>query len=64
MGVWDDMVAARAVAYDGMQVWDSAGEGYIRFDAAQVGASQLGHIVENRVLLSTLYRKLQALQGW
>ena len=42
-----------------MQVWDAGGDGSIRFDAAELGASALGYIVEARVLLDTLARQLQ-----
>lgn len=51
------------MAFDSMQVWDSRGHGFVRFDAKQLGVPQLGHIIENRVLASALYRRLLELQG-
>ena len=49
-GAWDKVVAKRACAYESMVVWDSTGEGSIRFDAAALGEPDLGHIVENRII--------------
>jgi 2-octaprenylphenol hydroxylase len=37
-----------------MHVWDSTGSGRIDFDCADIGEPNLGHIVENQVILSAL----------
>lgn len=47
---WDSVVKMRAASYENMQVWDATGSGVIRFEAAEMGEPDLGHIVENRVL--------------
>ncbi|MFM1892236.1 MAG: hypothetical protein RLZ44_1313, partial [Pseudomonadota bacterium] len=45
LGAWDAMVAARVTPYHAMQVWDAGGFGEIRFEAADLGEPDLGHIV-------------------
>ena len=37
-----------------MQVWDARAPGHVRYDAAEVGAWELGHVVENRVVHTAL----------
>ncbi len=46
VGIWDTVRQQRATAYQRMQVWDSHSRAKISFDAAQIGASELGFIVE------------------
>lgn len=58
-GAWDAVLAMRAAPYEAMQVWDSTGAGLIRFEAADLGEPDLGHIVENRVLQLALLETLQ-----
>ena len=48
----------RACPYQGMEVWDSNGTGRITFSAAELGTPWLGHIVENRIILSALLERL------
>jgi len=61
LGVWEAMVKERVSAYQYMHVWDALGFGEISFDAAEVGESDLGHIIENRVMIKAL--RLQAKQS-
>jgi 2-polyprenylphenol 6-hydroxylase len=53
-GAWDEIAAGRISPYTRMRVWDGAipagGPGEIRFDAADVLAPVLGHIVENELV--------------
>ena len=58
IGVWDAMTADRVTAYRQMHVWDRPGLGEIHFDAADLGEPDLGHIVENRVIVRALWRAL------
>jgi 2-octaprenylphenol hydroxylase len=51
---WQKMAAYRVSPYDQMCVWDAEGTGEIRFDAAEIHQPVLGHIVENRVIVSSL----------
>jgi 2-octaprenylphenol hydroxylase len=58
---WDGVVKRRAAPYESMVVWDSTGSGEIRFDAADLGEPDLGHIVENRVIQLALQERLTEL---
>lgn len=59
LGAWRPEVAGRAQPYRHMHVWEHDGTGAIDFDAAEVNAASLGHIVENRVLLAGLLHALE-----
>ena len=54
VGAWDRVAAARACPFVAMQVWDARAPGHVRYDAAEIGASELGHVVENRVVHTAL----------
>ncbi|RVU85470.1 2-octaprenyl-3-methyl-6-methoxy-1,4-benzoquinol hydroxylase [Leucothrix sargassi] len=58
-GAWQSIVDKRAHAYDVMHVWDQGGSGEIRFDARDVGEPDLGFIIENRVIQSSLAEALR-----
>ncbi len=58
LGAWPHIEAIRACPYKGMEVWDSNGTGRITFSAAELGTPWLGHIVENRIILSALLERL------
>lgn len=60
VAAWDGILAKRAHAYEAMQVWDAGGSGVIRFDASDVGEADIGHIIENNVIQSSLLETLQA----
>jgi 2-octaprenylphenol hydroxylase len=53
-GVWDALPAQRVFAYERMCVWDAGGEpngkSSLRFDCAEIGEPDLGHIVDGRFL--------------
>lgn len=59
LGVWSDIETKRICAYSDMHVWDGEGTASIHFDAKSVGASALGHIVENSVVVNSLQQKIQ-----
>lgn len=44
----------RICPYYTMEVWDTAGNGHVRFDCAELHHDNLGHIVEQSVLMSAL----------
>jgi 2-octaprenylphenol hydroxylase len=60
-GAWDTVTALRVSPYEAMDVWDATGDGEIRFDAAELGEPDLGHIIENRVVQLGL---LEAIKGY
>lgn len=61
-GAWQEIAAGRVSPYAHMRVWDGAipagGPGAIRFDAADVAAPLLGHIVENELVRLALRNAL------
>ncbi|NDE02395.1 MAG: hypothetical protein EBZ91_11760 [Gammaproteobacteria bacterium] len=69
VGGWDALVAepAAMVAYERMHVWPMRGrprgEGALSFDAAELGESDLGHIVTNTALQRAALAAFQAAGG-
>jgi 2-octaprenylphenol hydroxylase len=59
IGAWQAMLDERATPYQQMHVWDRAGFGEIQFDAADLAEPDLGHIVENRVIVRALWELLE-----
>ena len=57
LDVWSDILARRASAYHGMEVWDRDSFGAISFDDEQQGLTHLGHIVENPAIHSALWQR-------
>lgn len=51
---WEAIAGARICHYTDMQVWDAEGTGEVHFQADEVNADNLGHIVENRLVLAAL----------
>lgn len=60
IGAWDAIAAYRLCTYRHMTVWDSQGTGQIDFDEAEVDGAGLGHIVENRSIVSALLSRVDA----
>ena len=58
LDVWTGMQQRRVTAYENMHVWDRKGFGEIHFAAEDVGAPNLGHIVENRVIIAGLWEQI------
>jgi 2-octaprenylphenol hydroxylase len=58
VGAWEGMVARRITPYNAMTVWDGTGSGSIGFDCADLGEPDLGHIIENRVILAALLERM------
>lgn len=63
LDVWQHLPAGRACAYHEMKVWDGQGQGRIGFHADDVQADDLGHIVENRWLVSALWHRAENTPG-
>ena len=62
LGAWQEMVAQRVAPFRQMRVWEQDGSdahNEMHFDSAELSEPYLGHIVENRVILSSLYKVLQ-----
>ncbi len=61
VGAWDAMEQRGIGPYDHMHVWDADSAGVLHFDAADTEFSELGHIVENRVTVASLWDQLESL---
>ncbi|MDR9435889.1 MAG: UbiH/UbiF/VisC/COQ6 family ubiquinone biosynthesis hydroxylase [Thiohalophilus sp.] len=60
LDAWPGDHGERVSPFREMHVWDASGDGVIHFDSAELGEATLGHIVENRVLIKTLHRQIDA----
>jgi len=60
LGVWSGIEKRRCCAYEKMHVWDAQGDGEVTFDAADSGVTELGHIVENRVIQLALLERIKS----
>ncbi|MCL6620190.1 MAG: FAD-dependent oxidoreductase [Thermomonas hydrothermalis] len=58
LGVWPAVVAARVQPYRGMRIWDAGCGQPLVFAADALGQPQLGWIVENSLLVETLWAAL------
>ncbi len=63
LGAWNGMVSRHVQPYSEMEVWDAKGTGRIHFDCAELGEANLGHIIENRVIVAGLVERLQQLES-
>ena len=61
--VWPAMQKAGVSAFRHMQVWQQDGRGEMSFDCADLSESHLGHIIENRVIVASLYERLAKLEN-
>jgi 2-octaprenylphenol hydroxylase len=59
-GAWQYLPAERLGPYQSMHVWDGDGTGEVCFDAAGVGAEQLGWIIENDAIVAALHQAVAA----
>lgn len=62
VGVWEKIVEQRVSPYHDMFVWDAAGKGELHFDSADMGETDLGHIIENRVIVKALHQRIAELK--
>ena len=60
LGVWSAVAAQRVSPYQHMRVWERRPEDALCFEAADLRAQDLGHIIENQVLQSALWQALPA----
>ncbi|HTN33036.1 MAG TPA: FAD-dependent monooxygenase, partial [Marinobacter sp.] len=73
LGAWQKVLAMRATAYNRLAVWDNTHHplsgllpsdlAKVTFDAAGLGTSHLGHIVENSVTQQALWQTATATAG-
>ena len=58
LDAWEAIAGYRQCPYRHMTVWDAEGTGQVEFDASEVNAPALGHIVENRAIISALLQRV------
>jgi 2-octaprenylphenol hydroxylase len=58
-GVWEQIANKRVSAYTAMDVWDAEGTGRIRFNSQDVHQPNLGHIVENSLVVESLLAEVE-----
>jgi 2-octaprenylphenol hydroxylase len=63
VGAWDDMRKARMGEIREMQVWDEGGSGSLHLDAADTAEPCFAYIIENSVIRTALYQRLQQLSN-
>lgn len=63
LAAWPQILAGRTCGYRAMDVWDAEGTGNIQFNARDIHADTLGHIVENSLIVSSLRAQLARAQG-
>lgn len=61
IGVWDKITEQRVSPYRDMFVWDAGSKGNLHFDSADMGETDLGHIIENRVIVKALHQRIEEL---
>ena len=59
LGMWQGMQAMGVSPFREMHVWEQAGSSEMHFDSAELSEPYLGHIIENRVMLASMYETLQ-----
>ncbi|WP_231758491.1 UbiH/UbiF/VisC/COQ6 family ubiquinone biosynthesis hydroxylase [Microbulbifer elongatus] len=60
-GAWSLIAGKRECPYTQMRVWDAEGTGSVYFDCRDVKLPNLGHIVENNVILQALRQRIDEL---
>ncbi len=60
VGAWQGILDRRACPFRQMRVWDGEADGSTHFKAGDIGAPELGHIVENRVLQLALLDNIKS----
>ncbi len=59
LDIWDDIEAKRPSPYHAMEVWEHQSNASISFDRQSIGQAQLGYIIENSAIISSLADKLR-----
>lgn len=60
LGLWEELPASRIGPYYGMRVWEDDQPALLAFEHTAVGLPELGHIVENRVIIDAAWAALGA----
>lgn len=63
LGVWEGITRRRLSPYSAMEVWEQDSFARIEFSANALGQTDLGHIVENRVIQLALLEQVQQMNN-
>lgn len=63
LNIWEKIKSKRISPYTQMHVWDAGGAGEVHFDCQEVGESELGYIIEDNVIRSSLLASYQRYQN-
>lgn len=58
LGLWDYVAARRACPFTGMKVWEAGADGELLLEHTEIGLPELGHIVDNGLLVASAWRRL------
>ena len=58
LGLWQTIAAERICAFTGMKVWDAGHHAELFLENTAVGLPELGHIVENGLVVATAWQAL------
>ncbi|GAB3670384.1 UbiH/UbiF/VisC/COQ6 family ubiquinone biosynthesis hydroxylase [Salinisphaera aquimarina] len=58
LGLWETVERTRACAFTGMKVWDAGGHAELFLEHTAIGLPELGHIVENELVVDTAWQTL------
>lgn len=58
LGLWEQIAARRVSPYRGMRVWDAGGRALLEFEHTALGLPELGHIVENNLVVDAAWAAL------
>jgi len=58
LGLWQTVLDTRACAFTGMKVWDAGASEELFLEHTAVGLPELGHIVENELVVDTAWQHL------
>lgn len=59
IGIWENIATHRVSPFHRMEVWDALSTAAICFDAAEIAEPDLGHIIENSLIIKILWDRLQ-----
>jgi 2-polyprenylphenol 6-hydroxylase len=59
LNVWQTMCETRIMPYQHMQVWDEVADGQIGFHAQDYFQADLGHIIEQQVIVGALWQAVK-----
>lgn len=62
IGAWPLISQQRISAYQRMQVWEQSSSDALVFDALESGLTELGHIIENNLIVDALWQQLDEVE--